>query len=147
MLMRSLLACGLVLGLLAMLCGCASSLERMSTRGSAPLDPGSNIMVADARCGDVVAVVRKKLRGDSSFGSAQEMGMMDGARLVLPWKRDGKLRRRATVVVECFDKDKLTSRVTVEVQAQRQKKDGSWEYSSDTGGLAEQVLKALYPLP
>lgn len=145
--LRMLLAGLLSAVLLAAMGGCASSYKRISTTGSHPIDPGSSIMVADARCGDVVAAVRKKLRGDSSFGSAQEMGMMDGARFGLPWKRDGDRRRQATVTVTCFGKDKLTSKVTVEVEAQRQKKDGSWEYSSDTGGLAEQVLKALYPLP
>lgn len=147
MVTRSFLTCALVLGLLAMLGACRASYDRMPTRGSAPLNPGSSIMSADARCGDVVKAVRDKLRRGSSFGLASETSTMDGARFVLPWKRDGDVRRQATVTVTCYDQDKRTARITVDVEAECRKKNGSWEGCSKTGNLERQVLDALYPLP
>ncbi|MFH2127472.1 MAG: hypothetical protein ABIK12_13210 [Pseudomonadota bacterium] len=145
--MRSLLTCALVLGLLVMLGACRASYDRMPTRGSAPLNPGSSIMSADARCGDVVKAVREKLRRSSFFGSASETSTLDGAQFVLPWKRDGDVRRQATVTVTCYDQDKRTARITVDVDAECRKKNGSWESCSKTGNLERQVLDELYPLP
>ena len=147
MLTRSLLIWALALGLVTMLGACRASYDRMPTRGSAPLNPGSSIMSADARCDDVVKAVREKLRRSSSFGLASETSTMDGARFVLPWKRDGDVRRQATVTVTCYDQDKRTARITVDVDAQCRKKNGSWEGCSKTGNLERQVLDELYPLP
>lgn len=147
MLTRSLLIWALALGLMAVLGACGSSYDRMPTRGSAPLNPGSSIMSADVRCGDVVKAVREKLRRSSSFGSASETSTLDGAQFVLPWKRDGDVRRQATVTVTCYDQDKRTARITVDVEAECRKKNGSWEGCSKTGNLERQVLDELYPLP
>ncbi len=147
MMLRTMAVSALILGLLGGLGGCARSSTAMNTHGGDPGQMHSAIMVADNKCDNVVASVRNKLRRDSGLGLDGELASINETRFVLPRRENKERRWQATVTVTCFPRDPSSSRISVEVEAQRKKPDGSWRNDPDTSDLIRKVTDALYPLP
>lgn len=146
MFLRPILGCLFLVVFLTGLSACANTAAEADSKKLAP-PRGPGFFVTDRKCADVTRALRDKLKKTSTLGLEAEVRLARGTKFIMPWREDGGRRWQAFVTAICFKGDNLTTRIDVEVLAQRQRPDGSWIKTSRTHNLKKKVINAIYPLP
>lgn len=130
---------------LYLMVGC---LAASTHKNNSPKRPPDKVFVAiaDIKCDEVLKTVRKKIQQDPLLDIIKEVKARESTRFVLKKMARPSRKWQASIVVDCFKRDPMVSRLSVDVYAERLNQKGQWEKDPDTTDLQNMILDKITPL-
>ncbi len=125
----------------------AGCLSASTQNDNSPQSPPDRVFVAiaDVKCTEVLKAVRNKIQQDQQLHILKEVQASESTRFVLKEVAQPDRKWQATVVVDCYKRDPMVSRLSAEVSAQKQNQKRKWMPDPDTADLQDLILQKVTP--